>query len=76
MKYDRKEWFSEITEDASGDVIVVRMPWYDSGIIPFEERTIGAALFAGTTTKSRAKRIPAKAQYNIPATWGVVLLQK
>jgi len=73
MTYERKAWQCEITQETVGDVIVVTMPWYDSGIIPFEERSIGAVAVVSNKTK---KTVPAKANVQIPATWGVIQLQK
>jgi len=76
MSYERNEWQNEITSEVSGDVTVISMPWYDSGIIPFEDRTIGAAVFTAKNGATAATATPASAERLVPATWGVILLQK
>jgi hypothetical protein len=76
LLYDKKEWQNEITKEIVGSNIVISMPWFDAGIIPFEERIIGAAVFATKTGGISTSAIPAAAKFFIPATWGVILLQK
>jgi hypothetical protein len=74
--YNKKEWQNEITKEIIGDNIVISMPWFDTGIIPFEERTIGTAIFTIKTGAKTVSAIPETAKFFIPATWGITLLQK
>jgi hypothetical protein len=76
LKYLEKVWKSELSKDVVGDRVIIKMPWYDTGIIPFEERTIGMAIFASSTDGKTNTSLPEKAQLYVPGTWGDVLLQK
>lgn len=76
LVYTAEEWRNEITHEVVGDKVVVRIPWYDTGMIPFEERTIGFGVFVVSAKGKSVAALPAAAQVFIPATWGVMLLQK
>ena len=76
LVYTAEEWRNEITHEVVGDKVVVRVPWYDNGMIPFEERTIGFGIFVVDGKGKTVATLPAKAQVFIPATWGIMLLQK
>jgi hypothetical protein len=76
MVYHRQEWRNEISYEVVGDNVVVRIPWYDTGMIPFEERTIGFAAFVTDARGRTVSQVPSSAQFFIPATWGMLLLQK
>ncbi len=75
MKYADKEWHNEISKEIIGDKIVVTLPWYDSGIVPFEGRQAGIAVFVKKGDNTVAS-VPDKAQYYIPGTWGNLELSK
>ena len=75
LKYKDKLWNSEIEKVAADEKVIIRMPWADIGVIPFEERMIGIGVFAMQKGKVNAA-IPQNAQYYIPGTWGDVFLQK
>ncbi|MBN1576030.1 MAG: hypothetical protein JW913_05725 [Chitinispirillaceae bacterium] len=76
LVYTSEEWRNEMTHEVVGDKIVVRIPWFDTGMIPFEERTIGFGAFVVGAKGKTVAALPASAQVFIPATWGVMLLQK
>jgi hypothetical protein len=75
MKYSETAWNNEITKEIVGDNIVVALPWHDSGIVPFEGRQAGIAVFVKKGDKTTAS-VPEKAQYYIPGTWGNLVLSK
>jgi hypothetical protein len=75
LKYSPLSWNNEITKEVVGDKIVVRMPWYDTGIVPFDGRIIGFGAFSKDKEKIIASN-PEKAKEFIPGTWGNLLLVK
>jgi hypothetical protein len=75
MKYSEIVWHNEISKEIVGDKIVVALPWHDSGIVPFEGRQAGIAVFVRNGEKTVAS-VPNKAQYYIPGTWGNLVLSK
>ena len=75
LKYSPLSWNNEITKEVVGDKIVIRMPWYDTGIVPFDGRVIGFAAFGKDKGKIIASN-PEKAKEFIPGTWGNLLLVK
>ena len=76
ITYTEKEWRSSITHEVAGDVIVTVMPWYDTGMIPFEARTIGFGMFVENDAEKQVAALPEGADFYTPATWGTLLLQK
>lgn len=75
LKYAPLSWNNEITKEVVGDKIVIRMPWYDTGIVPFDGRLVGFAAFGKDKGKIIASN-PEKAKEFIPGTWGNLLLVK
>lgn len=75
LKYTSQNWNTEITKEVIGDKIVIRMPWYDSGIVPFGDRMVGFAVFAKDKDKVVSSS-PEKAMEFIPGTWGNLTLAK
>jgi hypothetical protein len=75
LKYTPLSWNNEITKEVVGEKIVIRMPWYDTGIVPFDGRVIGFAAFGKDKEKVSASN-PEKAKEFIPGTWGNLLLVK
>ncbi|MBD3392616.1 MAG: hypothetical protein GF418_11040 [Chitinivibrionales bacterium] len=67
--YTEKEWLNKITVSAGGDLVLVSVPWYDTGIIPFDGRIVGFAAFAEDQASE-----PAGAKRRIPGTWGDLVL--
>lgn len=76
LKYKELKWRNEISSVESGDVIIVAMPWYDAGMISFEERTVGFGVFTENESGKTVASVPEKADDQIPATWGVLKLAK
>lgn len=75
LKYTDKLWQSEIKKENIGEKVVIRMPWADIGVIPFEERMVGMGVFVELGGKIK-EAIPQNAQFYIPGTWGDIFLQK
>jgi hypothetical protein len=75
LKYSPLSWSNEITKEVFADKIVIRMPWYDTGIVPFDGRVIGFAAFGKDKEKIIASH-PEKAKEFTPGTWGNLLLVK
>jgi hypothetical protein len=75
LKYSTQKWDNEITKEVVGDKIVIKMPWYDTGIVPFDQRAIGFAAFVIEKEKVISSN-PEKVQEFIPGTWGNLVLAK
>jgi len=73
LKYNEIAWNNEITKEIVGEKIVIRMPWYDTGIVPFDGRQAG---FAAFIKDKAAASYPEKAKQPIPGTWGTFVLVK
>jgi hypothetical protein len=76
LKYVEKPWPSELKKSIVGDKIVLRIPWYDTGIVPFEERKIGLSIMTFDAKGQQAAALPATAKFFLPGTWGNVELVK
>ncbi|NLE01199.1 MAG: hypothetical protein GX640_15135 [Fibrobacter sp.] len=76
LKYTEEKWQTEISKETVGDRVVIRMPWYDTGIIPFEARNIGFGVFMAGTDGKVTNSMPAKAQQLIPGTYTDLVLMK
>lgn len=76
LQYKELKWRNEISTEETGDVIVAAMPWYDAGMISFEERTVGFGVFVENKSGKTVASVPQKADDQIPATWGVLKLAK
>jgi hypothetical protein len=76
LKYKQNNWNNSITKQKSGDVVVLTVAWSDIGVLPFDERTIGFAMFAEDAGAKITQTIPASAQRLIPGTWTNLLLSK
>ena len=76
LVYKELDWRDEITRDVIGDAVVVKVPWFDTGMIPFEARTIGFGAFTEDSKGKPMASMPKNGKDKIPATWGILLLQK
>ena len=76
LKYVEKSWPSELKKSVSGDKIVLRIPWYDTGIVPFGDRKIGFGVMAFDAKGTQVAALPASAKYFLPGTWGDIQLVK
>jgi hypothetical protein len=68
--YKEREWVNEITKSSDETSTLIVVPWHDTGMIPFEGRMIGCALFTGAPAS-----VPEKADREIPGTWGNLVLK-
>ena len=74
--YNVTQWRNDITVvgDKTTDVIVV--PWYDLGMLPLDDRTMGFAAFVVDDKGKVLGGNPEKAQYFLPGSWGTLVLDK
>jgi hypothetical protein len=76
VKYEQKPWLNEFTKSVSGDKTVLRVPWYDVGVIPFDERKVGMGIMAFDAKGQQTAALPPKADFFLPGTWCDLLLAK
>jgi hypothetical protein len=76
LKYETKPWPSEIKKSVSGDKIVISIPWFDSGIMPFGERKFGIGISTFDAKEIQTSAYPSMADFYLPATWGDYELAK
>jgi hypothetical protein len=76
LKYEEKPWTNEITNTAVDDKVVIRVPWYDAGLIPFEERRFGMGIMTFDAKGTQTAAMPAQADFFCPGTWCNLLLAK
>lgn len=75
LKYTSQNWNTQITKEVINDKIIIRMPWYDTGIVPFGGRMVGFAVFVKDKDKVLSSSHK-KAMEFIPGTWGNLTLAK
>jgi hypothetical protein len=75
LKYTENSWATDIVREVVGEKIIIKMPWYDTGALPFDGRILGFAVFVADDSKTVASN-PDKADKFIPGTWGNLLLRK
>jgi hypothetical protein len=76
LKYAEKSWPSEITKTVVGDKIILRVPWYDTGIIPMADRRIGLGIMEFGANGKQTGSVLASANFYLPGTWGDFVLAK
>lgn len=76
LKYAEKPWPSEITKTVVGDKIILRVPWYDTGIIPIVDRRIGFGIMEFDAAGKQTASVLASASFYMPGTWGDFVLAK
>lgn len=76
LDYKEEQWRNSIEHEVVGDVVVVKVPWYDTGMIPFDGRTIGFGAFVENSSGKSVATLPKGADFFAPATWGTLLLLK
>lgn len=76
LKYVEKPWKSSLSREKANDLIVVKIPYYDTGIMPFEGRQAGIAAFAYSANGKESGAIPQKGSFFIPGTWANLVFQK
>jgi hypothetical protein len=70
IKYLPQQWENEIKKSAEGELVLVTVPWFDLGMIPFDERVIGFSVFRLDAQEAAVNAFPATAKKEIPGTWG------
>jgi hypothetical protein len=76
LKYTDKPWPNKFEKSVSGDKIVIRVPWFDTGVIPFEERKMGMGVVAFDVKGQQTAAFPTGADFYLPGTWGDFQLAK
>jgi hypothetical protein len=76
LAYGEKPWLNEISKSVAGNTVVVRIPWSDAGIIPFEERKMGLGVAVFDAKERQSAAFPEKADFFLPATWCDAVLAK
>jgi hypothetical protein len=69
LTYAEKPWPNELTKSASGNTIVLRLPWSDVGLLPAEERKFGMGITVFDAKGKQTAAFPSKADFFLPATW-------
>ncbi len=76
IAYTQKPWPNEFKKGVAGDKVVIMVPWYDTGVIPFEERVIGLGITVFGANGAQTAALPAAASFYLPGTWGDYQLGK
>ena len=76
LKYDTKPWPNEMKKSVAGDKIVIEVPWYESGIIPFGERKFAIGIMTFDDKNKQTAALPSSANFYLPGTWGDFELAK
>jgi hypothetical protein len=76
LKYVDKPWPNEFVKTVSGDKIVILVPWFDSGVIPFEERILGLGVMIFDAKGQQTAAFPAGADFYLPGKWADLQLAK
>jgi hypothetical protein len=76
LKYEIKPWPNEMQRTAVGDKIVIKVAWYDSGILPFSERKFAIGIMTFDEKNKQVAAQPPKADFYLPGTWGDFELAK
>ena len=73
IEYAEQEWHTDFFTVQTDEVTIVLVPWYDPGVIPFVDRTVGFAAFYQESDGTLVA-YPSQAQREVPATWGNLVL--
>ena len=76
LTYAEKPWPNKMSTTVANDRIVVRIPWSDLGIIPFDGRIAGLGVMAFDAKGLQTASLPAKADFYNPGTWCDIQLAK
>ncbi len=78
LKFDESRWGSgktvALTENGAGRLVT--LDWREMGVLPFEGRNIGFAVFAKGPGGKSAAALPSDAVRSIPGSWGGISLAK
>ncbi len=72
--YGDKNWVNDISLEKVEGKTLVRVPWYDLAVLPFDGRLIGYSFFLIDSEGNVVEALPKNAQREIPGTWGNVTL--
>jgi hypothetical protein len=73
--YEEQRWYAGVSKDISADYVVVKIPLYDIGVVPFNGRKMGCMVESRDSSGTVVDVFPANAQRYIPGTWGNLLLK-
>jgi len=78
MKFEDRAWGGDgsLSVAKLEAARLVKVRWYELGAQPFEERSVGFAVFAKGRVKKQPASYPAAAVRGVPGTWGDVKLAK
>jgi hypothetical protein len=76
LKYLEKPWPNELSKTAVNDKIVISVPWYDIGIVPFDGRGFGIGIVTFDGKGEQLSALPKSADFYNPGTWSDVTLAK
>jgi hypothetical protein len=76
INYTQMPWQNDIKMFGDKQAGVIVVPWYDLGMLPLDERTIGFAAFVVDDKAKVLAATPEKAQYFLPGSWGSIVLDK
>lgn len=76
ISYTQTAWHNDVSLVGDKQTAVIVVPWYDLGMLPLDERTIGFAAFVIDEKANVLAAKPEKAQCFLPGSWGSVVLDK
>jgi hypothetical protein len=77
ITYSESGWANSIKLSSADSIVCISIPLYDLGVISFDNRKIGFAVFSFDSQNKIVSSLPANsAKKFIPATWGDLLLKK
>ncbi|MDG5813716.1 hypothetical protein QA601_01370 [Chitinispirillales bacterium ANBcel5] len=76
LQYQKRVWGENIEQISNEEMVFVSIPWDELGLIPFEERVLGFAVFEYDSNQNLSVSLPQSAQKQVPGTWGEFILQK
>ncbi len=68
--YEEDEWHHEMLVDTQGTYVVAGMRWYDMGVIPADNRTVGLGVFTLDADGAQENALWEDSEREIPGTWG------
>jgi len=75
ISYSSKSWKTDIKSiNIKNEYVVIVLPWYDLGLIPFQGRVIGFSAFV-ILDKTASASFPEKADLFLPGSWGSAILK-
>ena len=70
IEYHEETWHHEMSSATADGFVVAGLPWYDTGIIPADNRTVGLGCFVLNGDGAVASSLWKQSQRTIPGTWG------